>query len=63
VLAGVSDDATNLAEQITDNQLLTEFGLLTENGLSRRDALGELASRHRLRSREVFAAIDRARRS
>jgi 16S rRNA (cytidine1402-2'-O)-methyltransferase len=63
VLAGVSDDVTNLSEQITDNQLLTEFGLLTENGLSRREALSELASRHRLRSREVFAAIDRARRS
>jgi 16S rRNA (cytidine1402-2'-O)-methyltransferase len=63
VLAGVSGDTTNPSEQITDHQLLTEFGLLTENGLSRRDALGELASRHRLRSREVFAAIDRARRS
>jgi len=53
----------NLSEQTTDNQLLTEFGLLTENGLSRREALSELANRHRLRSREVFAAIDRARRS
>ena len=63
VLAGVSDDTTNTSEQTTDNQLLTEFGLLTENGLSRREALGELAGRHRLRSREVFAAIDRARRS
>jgi hypothetical protein len=42
--------------------LLTEFGHLTENGMGRREALSELARRHRLRSREVFAAIDRARR-
>jgi 16S rRNA (cytidine1402-2'-O)-methyltransferase len=63
VLAGVCDDIMSPSEQTTDNQLLTEFGLLTENGLSRREAISELASRHRLRSREVFAAIDRARRS
>jgi 16S rRNA (cytidine1402-2'-O)-methyltransferase len=63
VLGGVSDDVTDQPEQTTDNQLLTEFGLLTENGLSRREAISELASRHRLRSRDVFAAIDRARRS
>jgi 16S rRNA (cytidine1402-2'-O)-methyltransferase len=63
VLAGVSEAEQNQVEQVNDNQLLTEFGLLTENGRSRREALGELARRHRLRSRAVFAAIDRARRS
>jgi 16S rRNA (cytidine1402-2'-O)-methyltransferase len=63
VLAGASDDAAEQSAQTTDNQLLTEFGLLTETGLSRREALAELASRHRLRSRDVFAAVDRARRS
>ena len=63
VLAGVSEAEQSQVEQVDDNQLLTEFGLLTENGRSRREALGELARRHRLRSRDVFAAIDRARRS
>jgi 16S rRNA (cytidine1402-2'-O)-methyltransferase len=63
VLAGASDDDAEQSAQTTDNQLLTEFGLLTETGLSRREALAELASRHRLRSRDVFAAVDRARRS
>ncbi len=63
VLAGVSEAGRNHVEQVDDNQILTEFGLLTENGRSRREALGELARRHRLRSRDVFAAIDRARRS
>jgi 16S rRNA (cytidine1402-2'-O)-methyltransferase len=63
VLAGASEDEATASAQADDSQLLTEFGFLTENGLSRRDALSELASRHRLRSREVFAAIDRARRS
>jgi hypothetical protein len=36
---------------------------MTENGLGRREAISDLARRHRLRSRDVFAAIDRARRS
>jgi hypothetical protein len=39
-----------------------EFGHLTETGMGRREALSELARRHKLRSRDVFAAIDRARR-
>jgi hypothetical protein len=42
--------------------LFTEFGHLTEIGMSRREAISELARRHSLRSREVFAAIDRVRR-
>jgi 16S rRNA (cytidine1402-2'-O)-methyltransferase len=63
VLAGREDDAPGSAEQVSDSQLLTEFGHLTESGLARREAISELARRHRLRSREVFSAIDRARRS
>ena len=63
VLAGRSDDTATTGEQVSDSQLLTEFGHLTENGLGRRDAISELARRHHLRSREVFAGIDRARRS
>ena len=62
VVAG-SPDVTPVSEpQVDDNQLLEEFGHLTKNGLGRREAISELAKRHRLRSRDVFAALDRARR-
>jgi 16S rRNA (cytidine1402-2'-O)-methyltransferase len=63
VLAGKSDETREWKEQVTDSQLLKEFGHLTESGLGRREAITELAARHGLRSREVFSAIDRARRS
>lgn len=63
VVAGKREDTGVPEEQVTDSQLLTEFGHLTESGAVRREAIGELARRHRLRSRDVFAAIDRARRS
>jgi 16S rRNA (cytidine1402-2'-O)-methyltransferase len=63
VVSGKPDDRSDRDEQVDDNQILVEFGRLTESGLGRREAISELAERHRLRSREVFAAIDRARRS
>ena len=63
VLAGRLESTEDHAEQLTDSQMLTEFGHLTENGFSRREAINDLARRLRLPSREVFAAIDRARRS
>ena len=63
VLAGKPDEKSDQDTQVDDIQLLAEFGRLTESGLGRREAISELAERHRLRSREVFAAIDRARRS
>ena len=63
VVAGRLDDGSDHSVQVSDNQILTEFGHLTENGAVRREAISELARRHRLRAREVFAAIDRARRS
>jgi len=62
VVSGRTAVAAESVEQVTDNQLLVEFGHLTEHGSGRREAIAELACRHRLRSREVFAAIDRARR-
>jgi 16S rRNA (cytidine1402-2'-O)-methyltransferase len=61
VVAGASEAPADGEEQVSDNHILTEFGRLTENGLSRREAIGELARLHKLRSRDVFAAIDRAR--
>lgn len=63
VIAGASDAPAADQPEATDTQLFTEFGQLTENGHSRREALSALAKRHGLPSREVFAAIDRARHS
>jgi 16S rRNA (cytidine1402-2'-O)-methyltransferase len=62
VVAGRSDVSLDKTVQVSDHQLLAEFGHLTESGAGRREALSLLSRRHNLRSREVFAAIDRARR-
>jgi 16S rRNA (cytidine1402-2'-O)-methyltransferase len=63
VLSGKLQEPSDQDKQVDDNQILAEFGHLTESGFGRREAISELAARHRLRSREVFAAIERARRS
>jgi 16S rRNA (cytidine1402-2'-O)-methyltransferase len=63
VVSGLADADASHDDEVSDNQLLIEFGRLTEIGLNRRGAISELAERHALRSRDVFAAIDRARRS
>jgi 16S rRNA (cytidine1402-2'-O)-methyltransferase len=62
VVAGRPDVPLAPEPQVNDNQLLEEFGHLTKGGLGRREAIREMAKRHRLRSRDVFAALDRARR-
>jgi 16S rRNA (cytidine1402-2'-O)-methyltransferase len=62
VVAGRPGVSLDQIVQVADHQLLAEFGHLTENGAGRREALILLAKRHKLRSRDVFAAIDRARR-
>jgi len=62
VVAGRPDIPLVSEPQVNDTQLLEEFGHLTKKGLGRREAISELAKRHRLRSRDVFAALDRARR-
>ena len=63
VVAGLTDESPTRSSQVTDQQLLDDFCRMTENGLGRRDALSALAKRHGMRSRDVFAAIDRARDS
>jgi 16S rRNA (cytidine1402-2'-O)-methyltransferase len=63
VVAGRADSDGGSKHEVTDSQLLSEFGHLTESGAGRREAIGELSRRHGLRSRDVFTAIDRARRS
>ena len=62
VVAGRLDDQLESPVEVSDNQLLIDFGHLTENGAGRREAISELARRYGMRSRDVFAAIDRARR-
>ena len=62
VVAGKPDDQAEASAEVSDNQLLIDFGHLTESGAGRREAIGELARRYGIRSRDVFAAIDRARR-
>ena len=62
VVAGMKDVATGTEQQVSDSQLLKDFGHITESGVGRREAISELARRYHLRSRDVFAAIDRARR-
>jgi len=63
VVAGASRASANEPEQVEDHQLLTEFSLLTDNGKTRREAIREVAERHGIRAREVFSALERARRS
>jgi 16S rRNA (cytidine1402-2'-O)-methyltransferase len=62
VVAGQPDVEPDTQPQVSDSQLLIDFGRLTETGVGRREALSQLATRHKMRSRDVFAAIDRARR-
>lgn len=62
VVAGSADDVDQ-HEKVKPSQLLTEFCRMTEGGQTRREAITELARRHHLRSREVYAAIEEARHS
>jgi 16S rRNA (cytidine1402-2'-O)-methyltransferase len=63
VLAGAAD-APEAEPLPPPDRLLEEFNQLTKDGdLSRRDAIGRLAERFKLSSREVYQAIEEAKRS
>lgn len=62
VVAGKPDNQAEALVEVSDSQLFIDFGHLTESGAGRREAISELARRYGIRSRDVFAAIDRARR-
>jgi 16S rRNA (cytidine1402-2'-O)-methyltransferase len=48
----------------TERELAVEFGQLIENkDLSRRDVIRELATRHGLKAKEVYAAVEKGRKS
>ena len=64
VIAPVSPSPDTTRPVPSDSQLASDFGHLTEfDGLHRRQALRTLADRYRLTSREVFAALDRHKKS
>jgi 16S rRNA (cytidine1402-2'-O)-methyltransferase len=64
VMAGAPDDAgPDLATQPSDNQLFADFEVLVSTGRGRRQAIAEVARQTRMRAREVYAAVERGRRS
>jgi 16S rRNA (cytidine1402-2'-O)-methyltransferase len=65
VVIGPSKKTSSRAEHPpTDAELALEFGRLTSTGAgSRRDAISELARRHGLSQRDIYAAIERGRKS
>jgi 16S rRNA (cytidine1402-2'-O)-methyltransferase len=63
VLEGARVDTAAVHPQVTDQQVLADFCRMTEAGAGRREALAAVAKLHGMRSRDVFAAIDRARES
>jgi 16S rRNA (cytidine1402-2'-O)-methyltransferase len=49
---------------VSDAELILEFGLMANNGgLSRREAISKLARRYNRRTRDVYAAIEQAKKS
>lgn len=65
IVLGAADDTPSVTEPLpTSDQLLTLFGHMTENGdLSRREAIGQLAERYGVSSREIYRAIEDAKNS
>lgn len=62
VVAGATD-VSKEAERPSDEELYADFCRMTEIGRGRREAITDLARRHKLRSRDVYAALERARHS
>jgi 16S rRNA (cytidine1402-2'-O)-methyltransferase len=64
VVSAVDDRAESIDELPAAGPLLAEFGHITESGaLSRRDAIAQLARKYGRPPREVYAAIENAKRS
>ena len=60
VIAPAQAESGQTADALSDVDVAELFGQLTNNGgLDRRGAIREIASRHGLRTRDVFAALDR----
>jgi 16S rRNA (cytidine1402-2'-O)-methyltransferase len=64
VVIGPSEKHSLPGQPPTDAELANEFGHLTSTGAgSRRQAISELAHRHGLSQRDVYAAVERGRKS
>jgi 16S rRNA (cytidine1402-2'-O)-methyltransferase len=65
IVLGAADQTSTVAEPLpSSDQLLLVFGQMTDDGeLSRREAIGQLAQRYGMSSREIYRAIENAKRS
>jgi 16S rRNA (cytidine1402-2'-O)-methyltransferase len=64
VMAGQANVAISVdVFSLNESDVYGEFCRLTELGMKRRDAVGAVASKYGLRSREAYAAIERVRKS
>ncbi len=64
VIGPAEADEEEAPELPDDSRLLSEFYQLTESdGLARRDALSRLATRYRSPARQVYAALERAKKT
>ena len=62
--APAAADGQPAAATLAPEQVGVEFGLMTKDGaMTRRDAIAELARRHGLRKREVYAMVETAKHS
>jgi 16S rRNA (cytidine1402-2'-O)-methyltransferase len=64
VLGGAPKHHPNIQSLPSSHGLLEMFGQMIESGgVSRRDAINQLAERHGMTSREIYAAIEKAKKS
>jgi 16S rRNA (cytidine1402-2'-O)-methyltransferase len=64
VMAGAPDETgPDMASQPPDSKLLTDFEALMSAGRGRRQAIAEVARLTGMRARDVYAAVERGRRS
>ncbi|MGH9314696.1 MAG: 16S rRNA (cytidine(1402)-2'-O)-methyltransferase [Vicinamibacterales bacterium] len=64
VVSPASSGSGEILELPEDRALLSEFGRLTDStSLSRRDAVARLSARYRMPQRQVYDAIERAKKS
>jgi 16S rRNA (cytidine1402-2'-O)-methyltransferase len=63
IISGALEEASSDSQEPTDDILAKTFGYLTNNsGLARRAALKETASKHGVKAKQVFAALERLKK-
>jgi 16S rRNA (cytidine1402-2'-O)-methyltransferase len=63
VMAGAAETVAAEAAQPADNQVLAAFDEHVSSGCTRREAIAAVARRFGLRTRDTYAAVERARHS